>query len=182
MKIRPFQDEDREGIVLLYQRAFAGFPWYQSLTIETLRERFAKDQSRPGFQCLVADIDCRVAGACWWDETSVELLRAERGEELARFLEERPGYAGEKAVWFRDTMVDPDFMRQGIAKGLKKDAFGIIQKDGVQFVFTRFRNDNAPIIAVNQRFGMVPTGITVMIHMSTGGVTDGAYWYLDLRK
>lgn len=180
MQLRQFIDGDEPNILAIYQAAFAGFPWFEELSMATVQGRFAKDKQRLGFDCLVAEEDGQIVGACWWDETSPQLLRQERGERLANFCETHCGSNG--LIWCRDTIVAPHLHGQGIASTLKQELFRRLKTAGKTFIFTRFRDDNLPIIKVNQRFGMRPTGVKTLVTTRDGSKTSGEFWYLNLAE
>ena len=62
MKIRSYLKKDIIKIKLIYKQAFAGSPWYESLSNQEIKYRWRNQSSKLGFKCLVAEINKQVAG------------------------------------------------------------------------------------------------------------------------
>lgn len=113
LKITPYRaDEHRDFVAEIYQSAMSTEPWFELLPREMVLARIDADFFQPFSEQYVAKIGDDVCAAMWWDETSMELLRTQRGEGLARFWQEYT--SGAKTVWFRDLLIGRTWQSQGI--------------------------------------------------------------------
>ncbi|MBI2356093.1 MAG: GNAT family N-acetyltransferase [Candidatus Doudnabacteria bacterium] len=169
MKIRDLTAADLIGVRQIYREAFAGFPWFETVTDAEIDSRFNSVMSG-----LVAVQDNSVVGATWWEVITIEKLRQERGEELVRFAntfrEEHLKY-----VWVRETIVLPSHQGQGIGLMLKQDSIKRLHEVYKPvMILTRMRDDNLPIIRIAERCGFARTGIKVP---DSQVLVNHEYWY-----
>ena len=174
MGIRDLRLDDLSEVQRMYQAAFAGFPWYESLTPAEVEGRFKKQTQLPGFQGLVAIRDGSIAGAIWWESTSIEDLRQERGERLATFAQGLREY--QNLIWEREVIVSPLFQGRGIGLALRQQ---FVQRVNIDYrsvlILTRMRDDNLPVIRIAERCGFLRTGIKVPSSQVLG--LNHEYWY-----
>ncbi|MCX6712588.1 MAG: hypothetical protein NTY66_00055, partial [Candidatus Vogelbacteria bacterium] len=110
--IRDLVPTDVPDILEMYREAFRGYPWFEQLSPETVKERWTSNSLQPDFRCIVVSLDDKqVAGAAWWNSMDQDLLRQERGEELATFATEN--FPGWPLIWEREVMVFPAFQGKG---------------------------------------------------------------------
>lgn len=175
MRIRLILPEDGLAIRQTYQRAFAGFPWYEQLTEDVVWARWLEYCGKSGFCGLVAVDRNLVVGGIWGDRPTVTELEAERGMALARFAE-RYVDGGSALCWIRETIVEPSRQNEGIGLTLREAFVELVHNDSGSTLFlTRVHRDNVPIIRLNQRMGFLPTGITVQSRTWPG--VQHEYWY-----
>lgn len=171
MKIRKYESDDLLAVRSIWQRAFAGFPWYENLSHEEMVIRWQACCDRPGFKCLVMEHDGRVVGFISWDTPTLENLAKERGPELAAFAAK----FGSPIVWLEVICADPDCQRQGIARKLRERVTYLFKEE---FIFlTRHRDDNIPIINLSISMGFLRVGIRMPSSQVTG--LHHEYWYWD---
>lgn len=161
----------------MYQRAFAGSPWHETLSDEEVTARLDANMSKPGFTSFTTERDGRIAGALWYDTPSLDELEAERRRPLRDFadsLQEQTGI--ETLVWEREVMVHPDFQGQGIASDLRRDCLTHLAEkySSGAIVLTRMREDNAGIVAIAEKLGFKKTGIS---HPSQKEGISQEFWY-----
>jgi len=177
MIIRKFQNSDAERIKVIYQLAFAGYPWFENLSQEEVNLRWQTQSARRGFTCLVAEIDNEVVGATWYDIITLEELRLERGDDLANFAE---NFSGCDIVWLRETCVHPEFHGRGIARALKEAVIASIQQiNQPRLLLTRMREDNYAIIKINISLGFTRTMIKMPCSLTKGKFHE--HWYKKLN-
>lgn len=179
IKIRQLCESDSGAILELYREAFAGPPWNETLPDAELTCRWFTALAKTGFGCLVAEEARQIIGATWWDILTLEVLRQERGDALVEFAKT---HQPEKLVWLRETMVLPGYQNQGVARQLKTVALTSICSSNKQpiLILTRMREDNLPIIYLNQNLGFKKTGLHVQ--SSQKADTQHEYWYLLLAN
>ncbi len=161
-RIRLLRTEDVDAVLQVYQRAFAGFPWHENLSDEEVTVRWNKQSAMSGFTAIVAEVDSRIAGAHWYDTTSLARLAEERGRDLAGWAEKqiRRFDLNGALVWERELLVDPDFQRRGISAELRRNFLKKLERAGRKtLVLTRLRTDNIGSIKTAERFGFKRTGI-----------------------
>ena len=174
MKIRSFKSDDATSVKRIYRESFAGYPWFEDLSEETISQRWAESVNKTGFDCLVAEIEGKVAGATWWDIPSLERLAVERGDVLAGFARTRLE-KNMTIIWVRNTIVDPRFQRQRVTT-LLKDRFLALLAEAQCLMLTRMRDDNSSIIHINQKAGFKRTGIRMPCDIKPSVCHE--YWYL----
>ena len=158
MVIRNFQPSDVPRQLAIYQAAFAGYPWFENLSDDTVQKRWQSDSAQPGFKCLVAIIDDIVVGAVWWNELTKSNLLLERGQAIVDFVTEK--YPDRPLIWERETMTDPAYQGRGIASALRVELLSQISRNGQPLmILTRMRDDNFAIIKIAQKVGFSRTGI-----------------------
>ncbi len=172
--IRSFQQSDTASIKMIYQLAFAGFPWYEDLSEEEISRRWQSCVVKDGFQCLVVEVDGVVAGVLWWDLPSLEQLKEERGNPLLFFAKARQG----TVIWEREVMVSPSYHGRGIGTLLRRRFLEIMDSCYQDFlVLTRMRDDNVGIIRIGEKVGFQRTGIRMSSSMKPGVCHE--YWFLE---
>lgn len=175
--------KNRDQIETAYQNAFSGHPWYENLSVQEVRKRLDKDQSRSGFNAFIAEnTDGCVLGGLWYDTPTIDELRITRGESLADFAtnifkEE----AIQSFVWERELIVDPQFQRQHIATDLRENFLDHLKDRYPQgvLILTRMKEDNLATIKIAQNLGYSPTGIK--IESSTFPGQYHQYWYKIIK-
>jgi RimJ/RimL family protein N-acetyltransferase len=161
----------------MYAECFSGPPWNQPVSRTEATERWKKHISMSSFYCLVAEIDNKIIGASWFNVMSPEELKEERGEEILNFVTSK--HQGRKILWIRETIVDPKFKNQGVAKSIKSEIMSHIRANLPQsLLLTRMRDDNVGIIKVNEKIGFKRTGIKIK-SLSNRDINH-EYWYMDI--
>lgn len=175
METRVFEAQDAAAVFQVYVRAFAGFPWFEELSGETVAGRWRDDSQRDGFHCLVAIRDENVVGAIWGDTPGLGGVREERGGAIAHFASGK--VAGRTLVWIRDLIVDPASQGRGIGTELRKGfVSSLVSKLGAVVFLTRHHPDNEPVIRISRRLGFQPSGILVPSVKFPG--VHHEYWWL----
>lgn len=178
MQIRNYKKKDEKEIMRIYQKAFAGFPWFENLSGEKVKKRWNSNKSKKGFKCLVVEERNRIVGATWWDEPALEELRIERGDRLADFVQKKETRF---ITWIRETCVDPLFQGKGVGRRLKYRAIEKIKSSKLHHVIlTRLRDDNSPIIRLNSLLGFQRTGIRMPSSQKESVFHE--YWYLETGR
>lgn len=173
MQIRLYCAGDELGIWSVFRLAFAGPPWHEDYTIAQVQALWTNHRVKPGFSCLVSDDEGRIVAASWWDCPSLEQLRQERGDELARFAGKQDART---TVWIRETVVDPEYQDRGIGRLIKAGGLQLMkQLARPVLVLTRLRYDNYPIRVINSSLGLSQTGIRIASQRFPG--TFHEYWY-----
>lgn len=92
----PYQ---RETIVA-YQAAFAGYPWFENLSVEEVLKRFNKYLSTPGFEgiWLIDQANGKPVAATWWTMPDLDTLEKERGSKLRTFIDSNFKISGENTI------------------------------------------------------------------------------------
>lgn len=178
MELRPLLPRHHEVTVKgLIRDAFSGFPWYETLDDVELERRWRSYVSRPGFTGLLACEEGHSAvGACWWDETSADSIRLERGDELADFAIGRLPDKGRHIIWERDILVRVSDQRKGYGRQLRTGFLDRITTDGAMAVLTRMRDDNLPTLKLAESLGFEPTGISEPCPVKPGARHQFWYW------
>lgn len=172
-------EEKLEDIVSVYQRAFAGYPWFENLSDDEVQKRLVNNSGKNGFQPFIAEgPNGEVAGALWYDTPTLEQLSAERGKELAEFASTVCQENNlQHLIWEREVLVDPQFQKQGIATRLRTAFLSYLIEafpDGA-LMLTRMRDDNIGIIKIAERVDYARTGIRVPSSQTPGIFHE--YWY-----
>lgn len=159
--VRPLKETDVLPLQIITGRAFAGYPWFEELSEDTLRQRWETQSRLPGFCCLVCENDAgELVGGHWSDESSLTSLVAERGQALA-------DWAGKNAhcspiLWERELVVDPEFQNRGFGKLLRGEFLRRAEERFVHaLILTRLREDNFPSIKGALFHGYRKTGLSV---------------------
>ena len=190
--IRPFEKEDAGSIRFAYKQAFAGAPWFESLTDEQVFERWQKSFQHFGFAALVALERDIVVGSHWHETTYLAEVAKQWGDELAQFalsfLNRQPTCPAElmsahpngDIVWERHLSVAPAWQGKGIGS-LLRSAFleRLAQEPGNFLVLTRMRADNVASIRTAKKIGFVRTG--VVMPSRSAPKTQHEFWYLFVR-
>lgn len=172
-----------EGIHEVYQKAFSGFPWFESLTIEEVERRWKEHSSQLGFSCYVACTDetcSAMIGISYFSAPHHTQLVQQKGKKLGQFVSE---YAEPdvQLIWYAETCVLPEFQEKGVARKLKKGCLGYIENSFARsLVLTRMRDDNLPIIHLNTSLGFQRTGVRVPSSQKPDVFHE--FWYLQLGK
>lgn len=182
----PLTNQHTATVTQIYQRAFAGSPWFENLTMEEVTRRFHEQKAKIGFQGLVVKdlyYGKTIAGAAWWDTPTIEQLTAERGEQLVSFVQSlgpiQPGLWQEtiRIVWEREIIIDPSWQHKGYGRALRwafiRTAYNLYGDPTC--ILTRMRNDNDPIILIARAFGFKRTGIKIPSSQIPGLTHE--YWY-----
>lgn len=173
MTIRPIVTADAQRIKIVYQHAFAGYPWFEDLSEDEVGDRWSVMIEKPGFSGLVAEVNDMAVGATWYDQPTIDGLAEERGSQLADFVRSLDT-AHRVLVWVRETVVHPAFQGKGIARRLKAESVkGLVERPCV--LLTRMRSNNHAIIKLNRDQGMMPTGITLPCSLDNNHFHE--YWY-----
>ncbi|RJR30428.1 GNAT family N-acetyltransferase [Candidatus Microgenomates bacterium] len=172
----------REQTVNIYQRAFAGFPWYEDLSVEEIAKRIEADFVKPGFEGVWAINDKdHVIGASWYYPIDPDYLGQKRGEQLKAFAENKIRENNSmQLVWQSMTVVDPDFQGRGVGIYLKDQIDEMLHhKASVDarpiLYLTRIRDDNTGSIRMNEVHEMQRTGISTPSSQVAG--LSHHYWY-----
>jgi GNAT superfamily N-acetyltransferase len=168
------QESDVQLIIAVYKAAFAGFPWFEDLSISAVQLRWESYVSKAGFECFVFKTNDSLAGAIWWDLPSINHLRQERGDELANFYRDK--FASRSLIWERDLIVSPSFQGQGIATQLRRYFIAYIESIHRSVVIlTRMRNDNIGTIKIAEKLDFKRSGIRIPSSANPGIFHE--YWY-----
>ncbi len=167
-----------DEIAAVYQRAFAGYPWFKQLPDDEVRRLLLDHSDKDGFQAFIAESPSgQTVGALWYDELTVEEVSSERGQELARFADIfcKENDIG-NIIWEREVLVDPSFQKQGIATKLRMTFLSHLAEvfPNGALVLTRMRDDNTGIIKIAERLDYERTGIRVP---SSHQPIFHEYWY-----
>ena len=147
-------------VAQIYQAAFAGYPWFEPLTIEEVLQRLEPLFVKPGFTGCVVVGDGRIVAAHWHDIISIGQLRKDRGDELAQWVIGN-GYDEGLLIWERELIVDPEYQRKGLAHQLRNEFLQhLIGYRTPLLVLTRLREDNFGSIKSAQTINMFDTGVT----------------------
>jgi len=165
----------------VYKEAFAGFPWYEQLSIEETFNRVANNSEKAGFDAFLAfasDGSDQIVGGLWYDKPTLEELEKERGFELREFVELLGmNQSTANIVWEREVLVKPGFQGLKIATNLRTLFISYVSQEMSEggVILTRMRDDNLPIIKVAENVGYQRTGIKVA--SSQNPSTKHEYWY-----
>jgi len=160
MLILPLLDKHALYVAHVYQAAFAGYPWFDKLSIKEVMASITPMFLKPGFSGVVAVEGHEIVGAHWHDILSLGRLRSERGDDLAHWVIQK-GYAEWLLVWERELFVHPDFQRKGFAHQLRQEFLRQLQSYQLPLLaLTRLRADNPGTIKSAERIGMFDTGVT----------------------
>ncbi|HZE87185.1 MAG TPA: hypothetical protein VE090_03170 [Methylomirabilota bacterium] len=69
----------------IYQGAFAGAPWNETLSDAEVTRRIQDNMGKPGFTAFTSEKGGRIVGAVWYDTPSLDQLEAERRKPLRDF-------------------------------------------------------------------------------------------------
>lgn len=164
---------DFVDMVVMYQGAFSGFPWYESLTTEEVETHILNHMRKPGFGALVVKLDGISVGASWWNLPSLNDISVERGQELATFAEKRKF---KNLVWEREILIRPEYQGRGYSVELRTSFLNGLPK-GSTLVLTRMRDDNTPTLKTAQKLGFVSTGVKAK---SSGSDIYHQYYFLEM--
>jgi len=168
------------------RKAFAGFPWHETLSRWEINRRWDFYVRQQGF-CGLVEIrrirgkDTIVVGAIFGDKPNVEKLIAERGQELGDFVKSLGIISAEEdypenLVWIREIVVDPNFQNQGIGLALRLAFIDTVSCfDRPTLFLTRLRDDNLPIIQLAEKCQFVRTGIRIPSSQKPGIFHE--YWF-----
>lgn len=172
-----------DSLVTVYKNAFAGYPWFEDLSIEEVQKRLTGNLSKRGFQAFIAEsVNSETAGALWYDTPTLEELASERGQKLADFARTLGQTNNiETIVWEREVLVDPNFQRQGIATKLRTTFAANLEESlpNGSIILTRMRDDNIGIIKVAEKVGYSRTGIKTPSSQTPGVFHE--YWYKVIK-
>jgi len=172
IEVRPFRPEDELRVLAIYQAAFSGPPWDESLPMSTVRSRWSFYRDKRGFRPMVAVMDGQLVGAIWWDTPTLSELATERGSDLALFAGQKLGKG--QLIWEREVITHPDYQKQGAATALRKTMLKMVAREKTALVLTRMRQDNLAILKVATNLGFQQTGFTAPSKQP--GIVH-QYWY-----
>jgi GNAT superfamily N-acetyltransferase len=172
--VRSLKETDVNQLVAITGRAFAGYPWYEELSEETLRRRWETQRNFPGFRCLVCENDAaELAGGHWSDQISLSRLETERGGLLAMWARENA--AESPIVWERELVVEPELQNRGLGKLLRGEFLREVHVRLTHaLILTRLREDNFPSIKGAVFHGYEKTGLAVPASQKP---LRHEYWY-----
>lgn len=178
MLIRSLQNSDVAMILVVYKRAFAGYPWFENLSEEVISNRWKDSSSQPEFRCIVGEESQLIVAAVWWNTLTEKNLIRERGQPLFDFVKSH--HSGYRMIWEREVMVDPDFQGRGIATIMRQKFIEQVCATHLpSIVLTRMRDDNFGIIKIAQKLGYIRTGIRMPCTLKPGVCHE--YWHIDLK-
>jgi GNAT superfamily N-acetyltransferase len=171
--------ERREEIAEMLREGFAGFPWYEHLSIDESLRRVNEYALKQGFESFLAeDPNGKIVGGLWYDTPSVDQLEIERGKPLADFAQQLCNqHEIEDLVWERELIVRPDYQGQRVGTRLRETFISYVSKqypEGV-IILTRMREDNPGTIIIAERLDYQQTGIRVPSSQKAGVFHE--YWY-----
>lgn len=184
MMLRIEQDNEQfvqlvETAAPIYSQAFAGYPWFEDISIEVARQRILENVGFKGFSGFVAFQDEKMAGLSWLDTPELEaLIQRGRNDHLQEFIDKMVDDRGQvPLIYVRDTLVKPEFQGQGIASALKRYYLEFCSQkfENGALMLTRHREDNIAIIKGSIRWGFQPTGVRVPT--SADPSIHHEYWY-----
>lgn len=166
-------------IYKIYSQAFAGYPWFEDLSIETVKERVQEHIEKTGFELVTIEDDGELVGTTWlYEDTDAGVKSKKNGEDLLRAIcELREASGVYSIVYICETIVSPDNQGKGIASKLKEKSLDLLSlkyPEGV-IAYTRMRNDNHGIVKINTRAGLVRSGVTVPSSSNPDVLHE--YWY-----
>jgi len=164
-----------EGIII---NAFAGFPWFETLSEEEARSRLNAQQIRPGSQIILArNNEGLIVATEWLDTPNLDQLEKERGTPLRQFAEDIMDPLGiTNLIWERELLVDSTYQRQGIGTLLRSFVMQSLDElPGRALVLTRMRDDNLGTIKIAEKLGFKRTGITKPSSQTPN--FNHEYWY-----
>ena len=178
--IRLLQPADVPRVLAIYQDAFAGFPWYETLSDTELQARWKHDSEKAGFTAYVVEKDGLVVASGWHDAISIDQLRQERGNELADWVEQKLTIDPDRQViWERELVVAQQYQRQRMATRLRGHSESNLKLSGNKFlVLARIREDNIASIRSARRFGFSKTGVR---QAASTKPLKHDYWYRELN-
>lgn len=180
LTIRAYRQSDRSAIETIYRDAFAGSPWFKTLSEDIVQAQWEKDSSRLGFMCLVGAWERGVVAALWWDTLSLSALQDERGGELVQ-LASSLAQSGDKIIWEREVMVAPAAQGRGIATQMRLEFLKCLKRQYPRaLILTRMRDDNFGIVRVAQKLGFQRTGIRIPSNQQPGVMHE--YWLKTLAR
>jgi ribosomal protein S18 acetylase RimI-like enzyme len=168
-----------DDLIRIYAQAFAGYPWFENLSRDTVSQRIQIHTEKPGFELVVAENSGILSGATWfYEDTDEGVTLQKNGQELLSILNSlREIYGVSSLVYICETIVNPNNQGQGIASKLKTMSIDLLQEkypSGV-LAYTRMRDDNQGIIKINTRAGFSRSGVTVP--SSSNPDLRHEYWY-----
>lgn len=172
MQVREYKPNDSKAVQTIWQKAFAGPPWYENLSHEEMERRWQACCKKNGFGCLLMQHDEKIVGFISWHTPTIDELIEERGQALATFATQ----CGRSVVWLEVTCTDPDFQKKGVARTMREYALSKFQQSNGFLLLTRHREDNIPIINLSRSMGFLPVGIKVPSSQVHG--IHHEYWYL----
>lgn len=170
--------ERRLEVADILRKSFAGAPWFEDIDEAEAVSRVDAHASKPGFEAVLALDQDSVVGGLWYDTPSLEELRSERGEELARFAQfVSVNDDIDRVVWEREVVVSPTHQGMKLATRLRERFLDRLATDGVgsSLLLTRMRDDNGAIISVAKKFDYSRTGIRMP--SSQNPEVSHEYWY-----
>lgn len=175
MKIREVNiEKDLMCILNMYIKCFAGYPWFETLSMEEVTKRWLSNSSQQNFTCIVAELNDEVAGSMWWNDLTETALLKERGPKLFAFAKEN--FPNIRVVWERELMVSPEFTGKKIASNLRGEFLSRLLKRQAPFlILTRMRDDNFAVIKIAERIGYARTGIRMPCSIKPSVCHE--YWY-----
>jgi len=158
--------------------AFAGFPWFETLSRAEAKSRVETQQIREGTQIIVArNENDKVVATSWLDSPTLEQLEIERGQQIRQFVEKIMKEQGVvRLLWERELLVDPEYQKQGIGTELRAFVMAEIDKLSEKtLILSRMRDDNVGTIKIAERLGFQRTGITKPSSQTPD--FNHEYWY-----
>jgi len=177
-------DHRLQEIATLYQNAFAGFPWFETLSLDETLKRISIDRKKPNFESFFAeDPNGKIIGALWFYSLSTEEIKIARGLDLSNYAtslcqKENP----EVIIWESELMTDPPWQKQGIATRLRATMLPYLAEKYPRgaLLFTRLREDNIGTIKSADRFGYLKTSVKKQSSQDPNLYHE--YWYKLIKK
>lgn len=189
--IRPYNSEKEQNLIIdIYHSAMLAEPWFEDLPRDTIIARIKKDFNQPSSKQYRGWFKKIACAAMWWDETNFDLLKEQRGEELAKYWRNETGSL--KTVWFRDLLVAKDWQGKGIGSKMVDFAIQDWQRHSYKYALLRIHlggvenkgilpNIKAIKLYKKRGFKLIPS-ITHITRDINGNKIKMGYMILNLKK
>ncbi|MEK7496767.1 MAG: hypothetical protein AAB657_02575 [Patescibacteria group bacterium] len=178
LQINTLKLSDISELKLVYQQAFAGFPWYESLSNEEVDKRWQKYINASEFCGLVATKDGVLVGGHWWNIFTQLKFAENYGYKLADFVKSVCA-SDIPIIWEAGLVVLPKCQGDGshIGTRLRTRFIDDVTKNlSASLIISRMRGDNLPTIKIAEKLGFRRTGIKTPSSQKVGVFHE--YWYL----
>lgn len=175
--------ENVPEIAVVYQQAFAGSPWFENLSIETVLGRINGNIGLRGFDAFLARNSDLIAGSLWFDTPTLDQIESERGARLRDFAEAKMAEMGtNNLIWEREIITKPEFQGQGIATGLRRVFLSTLNEryPSGSLIVSRMREDNIGIITIARKFGYQTSGVRQVSSQSPDLYHD--FWFKEVTN
>jgi hypothetical protein len=164
----------------LYRQCFKRGVWNEDLSIESVVGRLENCFSRDFRGYFLFDIGEICIGASWYEYVNIDWIKDNKGSDLANFITQKMLSNNlRQIVWQTETLVHPDFAKQGLAGQLKSIIDMDLQKlslpVGGILTATRMRDDNIAILKVNSKLQYNKTGIRMPCNLDPK--IEHEYWF-----